>query len=38
LGAQADGVFPRAHEIPQRFIIGRRNVNRRELSGAMQPR
>ena len=37
LGAQADGVFARAHEIPQGFIVGRRNVDRRELAGAMQP-
>ncbi len=37
LRAQADGVFARAHEIAQRFIIGRRDVDRRELAGAMQP-
>ena len=37
LGAQADRVFARAHEITQGFIIGRRNVDRRELAGAMQP-
>ena len=37
LGAQPDRVFARAHEIPQGFIIGHRNVDRRELAGAMQP-
>ena len=37
LGAQADRVFARPHEITQGFIIGRRNVDRRELTGAMQP-
>ena len=37
LGAQADRVFARAHEIPEGFIVGRRNVDRRELAGAMQP-
>jgi len=38
LGAQADGIFARAHEIPQGFIVGRREVDRRELAGAMPPR
>ena len=37
LGAQADRVLARAHQIPQGFILGRRNVDRRELAGAMQP-
>ena len=37
LGAQADGIFPRAHEVAQRFIVWRGNVDRRELAGAMQP-
>ena len=37
LGAQADGIFPRADEIAQRFVVGRRDVDRGELAGAMQP-
>jgi hypothetical protein len=37
LGAQADRVFARAHEIPEGVIVGRRNVDRRELAGAMPP-
>ena len=33
LRAQADRVFARAHEIAQGLIVGRRNVDRRELAG-----
>ena len=37
LRAQTDGVFSRTHQIAQRFIIGRRDVDSRELARAMQP-
>ena len=37
LRAQADCVFPRAHQIPQGFIVRRRDVDRREFAGAMEP-
>ena len=37
LGREADRVFARAHEITEGFIRGRRNIDRGELAGAMQP-
>ena len=37
LRAQADPILARAHEVAQRFIVGRRNADRRELARPMQP-
>ena len=36
LGAQADGVFARAHAITHGFIIGRWDIDRRAFAGAVQ--
>ncbi len=36
LGTQADGIFQGPHQIAQGLIVICRNVNRRELAGAMQ--
>ena len=36
LRRQTDGVFPRAHQIAEGLVI-RRDVDRRELAGPMQP-
>jgi len=38
LRAEAHGIFARAHEIAQRFVVGRRDVDRGEFAGTMQPR
>jgi hypothetical protein len=38
LGTQADGILSSTHEVTEGFISGRRNVDRRELAGAMSPR